>query len=142
MKKVSLYILLLLLFVSMPLVFINCGGGASSSGPDGGVSGLGFYDYFNGHTWSLIDGSSKTSFVFANGKVTRKDFNLVNGSWVEGTPNTEKPYVLTNITDSGSHGTITTEDMFSNNPANFTFTNSTTVVLGYNNQPFTYIREN
>ena len=142
MKKVSFNICLILLLLLLPLMLTGCGGGASSSGPDGGVSGLGFYDYFNGHTWSLIDGSSKTSFVFANGKVTRKDFNLVSGSWVEGAPNTEKPYILTNITDSGSHGTITTEDMFSNNPANFTFTNSTTVVLSYNNQIYTYTTTN
>ena len=141
MKKVSFYILLLLIFVLIPLVFISCGGGASSSGPDGGVSGLGYYDFFNGHTWSLIVGSAKTSFIFANAKVTRKEFVYEGGAWVERYSSTEKKYVLKDWTEAGQHGTIVTEDMFSNNPAKYTFLNDGVVVLSYNNQAFTFTRE-
>ena len=141
MKKVSFNIVLLLIFVSLPLIFMSCGGGASSSGPDGGVSGLGYYDFFNGHTWSRTDGSGKTSFIFANGKVTRKEFTQSGSSWTATYSGTEKSYTLTNLTEHGAHGTITTEDMFSNNPAQYSFLNDSTVVLSYNAYAYTYTRE-
>ena len=141
MKKVSFNIVLLLIFVSLTLIFMSCGGGASSSGPDGGVSGLGFYDFFNGHTWSLINSTSKTSFIFAKAKVTRKEFAYEGGAWVEKYSSTEKKYVLKDWTEAGQHGTIITEDMFSNNPAKYSFLNEKVVVLSYNNQAFTFTRE-
>ena len=137
MKKILYSLLVLSLFL-----FISCGGGASSSGPDGGVSGLGYYDFFNGHTWSLTTGSSaKTSFIFANAKVTRKEFAYESGAWVEKYASTEKKYVLKDWTENGQHGTIVTEDMFSNNPAQYSFLNEKVVVLSYNNQAFTFTRE-
>ncbi len=141
MKKVSFNICLILLILLLPLMLTGCGGGASSSGPDGGVSGLGYYDYFNGHTWSRTEGSGKTSFIFANGKVTRKEFTQSGGSWTETYPGTEKSYTLTNWTEHGAHGTITTEDMFANNPAQYSFLNNSTVVLSYNAYAYTYTRE-
>jgi len=125
------------------LIFLlaSCGGSSSSSGADGGASGWGYYDLFNGHTWSLVTGNGKTSFVFANAKVTRKEFTLQGGSWVETYTSSEKPYTLTEWTDSGTHGKIITEDIFSNNPAFYTFTAINTVVLSYNNQAYTYTSE-
>ena len=133
-----------LCILSITLVFVlaSCGGSSSSTGADGGVSGWGYYDFFNGHTWSLITGSSKTSFIFAKTKVTKKEFTLQNGNWVEIYSSSEKPYTLSNITDSGSHGTIYSEDMFSNTPAAYTFATANTVILSLNNQSYTYTSEN
>ncbi len=137
MKKIF-YVLLMIMIV---FLLTSCGGGASSSGPDGGVAGIGFYDFFNGHTWSRTEGSGKTSFIFANGKVTRKEFTQSGGSWTETYTGTEKSYTLTNWTERGAHGTITTEDMFANNPAQYSFLNNSTVVLSYNAYAYTYTRE-
>ncbi len=138
MKKIF-YALLMIMIV---FLLTSCGGGASSSGPDGGVAGIGFYDFFNGHTWSRTEGSGKTSFIFANGKVTRKEFTQSSGgSWTETYTGTEKSYTLTNWTERGAHGTITTEDMFANNPAQYSFLNNSTVVLSYNAYAYTYTRE-
>ena len=142
MKKVSFNICLILLLLLLPLMLTGCGGGASSSGPDGGVSGLGYYDFFNGHTWSLVvNNTTKTSFIFANAKVTRKEFAYEGGAWVEKYSSTEKKYVLKDWTEAGQHGTIITEDMFSNNPAKYSFLNEKVVVLSCNNQAFTFTRE-
>ena len=135
-----------LCILSVMLVFslVSCGGSASSTGADGGVSGWGYYDFFNGHTWSLVNeaGNGKTSFIFAKTKVTRKEFTLQSGNWVETYSSSEKPYTLSNITDSGTHGTINTEDIFSNNPAAYTFLTTNTVILSFNNQAYTYTSEN
>ena len=87
MKKI-VYVLL----VTMAFLLVSCGGSSSSGGADGGVSGWGYYDFFNGHTWSLVVGTVKTSFIFANTKVTRKEFALENGVWVEKYSSTEKPF--------------------------------------------------
>lgn len=134
-------IIYFLLIITTVFLLIGCGGGASSSGPDGGVSGLGFYDFFNGHTWSLINSTSKTSFIFAKAKVTRKEFAFEGGAWVEKYSSTEKKYVLKDWTEAGQHGTIVTEDIFSNNPAKYSFLNEKVVVLSYNEQAFTFTRE-
>jgi len=138
MKKI-IYALLIL----MAILFVSCGGGSSSSGPDGGVSGPGFYDYFNGHTWSCVNaaGDGKTSYIFANGKVIMKTFSKTGGSWTELTSSTEKNYTLTKWTDAGRYGTITTEDLFDGNPTLYSFTNERTVVLSYNGYAATYTRE-
>ncbi|MDD6486257.1 MAG: hypothetical protein PUF61_04870 [Spirochaetales bacterium] len=136
MKKI-VYVLL----VTMAFLLVSCGGSSSSGGADGGVSGWGYYDFFNGHTWSLVTGSQKTSFVFANTKVTRKEFSLQGGSWVETYSSTEKKYVLKDWTEAGQHGTIVTEDMFSNNPARYSFLNEKVVVLSFNENAYTYTRE-
>ena len=137
MKKI-VYVLL----VTMSFLLVSCGGSSSSGGADGGVSGWGYYDFFNGHTWSLVVGTVKTSFIFANTKVTRKEFALENGVWVEKYSSTEKPYLLKDWTDSGVHGTIVTEEMFSNNPAKYVFQDSKTVILSYNEFAYTYTSEN
>ena len=131
-----------ILLVTLVLSLVSCGGSSSSAGADGGVSGWGYYDFFNGHTWSLVNGTSKTSFVFANTKVTRKEFVSQNGTWVETYSSSEKPYTLSNITDAGTHGTIYSEDMFSNTPVAYTFATANTVILSLNNQAYTYTSEN
>ncbi|MBO6100898.1 MAG: hypothetical protein J6P07_06160, partial [Spirochaetaceae bacterium] len=74
-------------------------------------------------------------------KVTRKEFAYEGGAWVEKYSSTEKKYVLKDWTEAGQHGTIITEDMFSNNPAKYSFLNEKVVVLSYNNQAFTFTRE-
>ncbi|MBQ4495910.1 MAG: hypothetical protein II973_00220 [Spirochaetaceae bacterium] len=137
MKKIF-YALLMIMIV---FLLTSCGGGASSGGPDGGVAGLGFYDLFNGHTWSLINGTDKTSFIFAKARVTRKEFSYEGGAWVEKYSSTEKKYVLKDWTEAGQHGTIVSEDIFSNNPARYSFLNAGEVVLSYNEYAYTYIRE-
>lgn len=137
MKKIF-YALLMIMLV---FLLTSCGGGASSGGPDGGVSGWGYYDFFNGHTWSLINSTDKTSFVFAKARVTRKEFSYEGGAWVEKYSSTEKKYVLKDWTEAGLHGTIVTEDMFSNNPARYSFLNEKVVVLSFNENAYTYTRE-
>ena len=139
MKKI-IYALL----ISMVILFVSCSGGSSSSGPDGGVSGPGFYDYFNGHTWSYTNeaGDEKTSYIFANGKVIKKTFSKTGSSWNETNATSEKNYTLTKWTDAGLHGTITTEDLSDGNPTLYSFTSETTVVLSYNGTTSTYTREN
>lgn len=132
MKKIVILLIILFLFVSC---------GSSSSGADGGVSGWGYYDYFNGHTWSLVVGSSKTSFIFENAKVVRKDFALESGVWVEKYSSTEKPYIIKDWTDAGTHGTLITEDIFANQPVKFTFLDTNTVVFACNDLSFTYKKE-
>lgn len=128
----------LLLIVLCSVCLVSCGGSSSSSGPDGGVSGWGFYDFFNGHTWYHIDGNSKDTFTFSDRKVARKIYSNTSGNWVEVSTTSEKSYTLSDITGDGAHGTITTEDLFENHPTRYVFLTSKQVVLTYNNYTATF----
>ena len=120
MKKVSFNIVLLLIFVSLPLVFMSCGGGGGGGSGNisiFGSSGFGYTDLFNNHTWEYVNGLYKLTLTCDNSKVTVKSF--LNGVEQPGT--TTSSYELKDAREMGKKGKIKAQCINNNSETEFTF---------------------